>query len=175
MSRAKEICHLAIGAALYVALSATMKIPLIGHIQTDLGYVAFGAYLVMFGWQAAIVGVIGCLIESLVFSGWIPIGWMAGQTFIGIFCGAWYKFSNGRPNAYKILARIVATALGVFIGIGLIKTVIECGLYSISFEIKFAKNMIAFVADTVPMILGVFIGERLKKEFSERSDRCSDL
>ena len=165
MSKTKKICHLALGIALYVVLSATVKIPLVGHIQTDLGYVAFGAYLVIFGWQATIVGVIGCVIESLIFSGWFPIGWAAGQAFIGLMCGLWYRYSDRKPNPYKTVTRVAATMLAVFLGVGLIKTAIECGLYSIPFEIKFAKNSVAAVADAIPMVLGVFVGERLKKQF----------
>lgn len=165
MNKTKTICNLALGIALYVALSATVKIPLIGHIQTDLGYVAFGAYLVMFGWQAVVVGVFGCIIESLLFSGWFPIGWAVGQVFIGIMCGLWYKYTDKKPNAYKNITRVACTVLAVFIGVGLIKTIIECQLYSIPFEIKFAKDMIAFISDTIPMIFGVFIGERLKNQF----------
>lgn len=167
MNRTKKICHMALGIALYVVLAAAVKIPLIGHIQTDLGYIVFGAYLVIFGWQAAIVGVIGCIIESMIFSGWFPIGWAVGQAFIGIMCGAWYRYTDSKPQIYKNVTRISATFLTVFIGIAVIKTAIECQLYSILFEIKFAKNIIAFMADSVPMILGVFIGEKLKRRFME--------
>lgn len=165
MNNTKKICNLALGTALYVVLSATVKIPLIGHIQTDLGYVAFGSYLVMFGWKAAVVGVIGCIIESMLFSGWLPIGWAVGQAFIGIMCGLWYRYTDNKGTAYKNITRIACTVLAVFIGVAVIKTVIECQLYSIPLEAKFAKNTIAFIADAVPMILGVFIGEKLKNQF----------
>lgn len=164
MNRTKKICNLALGIALYVVLSATMKIPLVGHIQTDLGYIAFGAYLVMFGWQATVVGVIGCLIESLLFSGWLPIGWIVGQACIGVICGLWYKYSENKTGSYKAVTRIIVTIIAVFLGVALIKTFIECYLYSIPIEIKFVKNFIAFVSDVIPMVFGVFIGEKLKRK-----------
>lgn len=69
MNKTKTICTLGILSALFVALSATMKIPLIGHINTELGYIAFGAALVMFGYLGISVGVIGCIASSLIFSG----------------------------------------------------------------------------------------------------------
>lgn len=163
MNKTMKICNLALGIALYVALSATVKIPIIGHIQTDLGYIAFGAYLLMFGWQATIVGVAGCLIESLLFSGWFPVGWMVGQTCIGLICGIWYRYSSGKTNKYKNVTRIIVTVLAVFLGIALVKTFIECCLYSIPIKIKFMKDFIAFISDTIPMLFGVFIGEKLKK------------
>ena len=160
MSKTRKLCYLALGIALYVAMSASVKIPLVGHIQTDLVYIVFGAYCVLFGWQAVVVGVVGCLIESLIFSGWVPIGWMAGQIFIGLVCGLWYKYTENKVNSFKITTRIIVTVLAMFIGIGEIKTLIEVSLYSIPFGVKFAKNCIAFVADTIPMIIGMLIAEK---------------
>ena len=40
-----------IGIALYVVLGMMIKIPLIGHIQTDFGYVAYGTFLSLFGFR----------------------------------------------------------------------------------------------------------------------------
>lgn len=157
MNKTKTLVMLAVGIALYVVLGMTVKIPLISHIQTDLGYIAFGVMLVMFGWQACIVGVIGCMFESLLVSGWIPVGWMVGQLVIGIICGIAYKRTDNKT------LWIITTIVSVFIGVGLIKTLIECGLYGIPFAIKFMKNGIAVVADVIPMIIGLFVGERLNK------------
>lgn len=154
--KTKKIALLGIGIALYVVLGFTIKIPLISHIQTDLGYIAFGCLLYLLGWQACIVGVIGCLFESLIFSGWIPIGWMTGQLIIGIICGNIY--TKTKNTAIHIATTIIA----VFIGIALIKTAIECTLYGIPLIIKFPKNFIAFIADTIPMIIGYFIAKRLE-------------
>lgn len=164
MSNTKRITCLGVGIALYTVLGMSVNIPLIGHIQTDLGYVAFGAFLYLFGWSATIIGIIGCLFESLIVSGWIPIGWMAGQLAIGLICGIVYKRSDNK------IVHILTTILAVFIGIGLIKTVIECSLYGIPFEVKFAKDMVAFVADVIPMLIGLFIGYRLDKEARTRND-----
>lgn len=166
MSNTKKLCNLALGIAVYVVLAASVKVPLVGHIQTDLGYIAFGAYLVIFGWPAAIIGVLGCIIESAVYSGWFAIGWPLGQLFIGITCGLWYKYTDNKPTTFKNITRIIVTIVSVFIGVAVIKTVVEATIYSIPYSIKFAKNMIAFVADVIPMIIGMFIGERLKKSFN---------
>lgn len=164
----KDLCNIGIGTALYVVLSATVKIPLIGHIQTDLGYVAFGAYLSMFGILGTIVGALGCVIESALFSGWFPPGWLLGQIFIGIACGIVFKATDKlKSNKARIAIRIITAIISAFIGVGLIKTAVECYLYSIPFGVKFAKNFIAFVADAPPMILGVLIGNGLKKKLGK--------
>ena len=155
-SKTQTICYLGLGVALYFVLGSLAKLNLIGHIQVDLGYIAFGAYLVIFGIEGTVIGVIGCLLESLIYSGWFPAGWILGQLLIGIFCGFAFKAAHGK---YKWLVYIVSTVLSVFIGIAVVKTVVECYLYQISFAVKITKNIVAFVADLIPMLLGVAIGD----------------
>lgn len=96
----KDLCNLGIGIALYVALSATIKIPLIGHIQTDFGYIVFGLYCMTYGPYGAIFGACGCLLVSLIFSGWFPLGWIIGQIYIGIVSGLYFKLIVKNP--YKL-------------------------------------------------------------------------
>jgi uncharacterized membrane protein len=157
MKKIRLIAYLGVSIALYVVLGILIKIPLIGHIGTDLGYIAFGFTCFAFGWPAAIVGIVGCMFESLLVSGWIPIGWMIGQAVIGLMCGYFYNHSNNKT------LHIIITVIAIFIGVGLIKTGIECVLYQIPLVVKIPKNMIAFVADTVPMLVGLWIGYGYKK------------
>lgn len=170
--KTNKITMLGIGMALYVVLGFAIKIPLIAHIQTDLGYIAFGCFLYLIGWQACIVGVVGCLLESLIFSGWIPIGWMIGQLAIGLICGIVYKKTD------NILIHVATTIIAVFIGVAVVKTGIECVLYGIPLMVKFPKNLIAFVADVIPMITGYFVAKRLypyyEKAESEKMDEKSN-
>ena len=157
----KKITFLAIGIALYTVLGMSVKIPLIGHIQIDLGYVAYGAFLYLIGLPAVVVGVVGCILESLIVSGWFPVGWSIGQLFIGITCGIVYK-------KYKSdVLQIAVTIFSVFIGIGLIKTAIECSMFGIPWGVKFAKDMVAFVADVIPMYLGLILGHYLKPTYEK--------
>ena len=158
----KEITFNAIGIALYVVLGMTMKIPLIGHIGLDLGYVVFGCWLFLLGKSATVVGVIGCMLESLLISGWIPIGWMVGQTIIGLICGYCYFMNNGSrlfvPDRKAAIENMIITCFAILIGIGIVKTLIECALYNIPFEVKVVKNLVACAADSITMILGYKIG-----------------
>ena len=41
------------------------------------------------------------------------------------------------------------------------KTLIECKLYAIPFEIKIIKNLAAFAIDSITMIIGLYIGKRV--------------
>ena len=156
MSKTKHITYFGIAIALYVVLGMMVKIPLIGHIGTDLGYVVFGFCCYTFGWTALIIGVIGCIIESMLISGWIPIGWMLGQALIGAVCGLVYR------RNYNKIVDILVTVFSVFVGIVVIKTAVECTLYSIPVAVKMPKSITAFVADTVPMLIGLFIGYKYK-------------
>ena len=156
MNRTRKITYLGMGIALYVVLSMTIKMPLINQIKTDFGYLAFGAFLNLFGMEATIVGVAGCIIANSFVGSAFPPGWVAGQLFIGLFCGYLLKKYN------KMWLKVLICVAGVFIGIAAIKTVIECVLFAIPFEVKIIRNLVAFVADVIPMILGVFISSKMK-------------
>lgn len=156
MSQNKKVAYTAMLSALYVVLGMSMKIPLISHIQTDLGYFVFGVAVVILGPLGAVVGVVGCLLESQLINGWVPIGWMAGQLFIGVCCGLVFR---GRGLKKIDVFDVLFVALVVFCGVGAIKTMIECLLYHIPLLVKLPKNAIASVADTIPMVLGLFFAK----------------
>lgn len=110
----------------------------------------------------------GCIIESLIFNGWLPIGWAVGQLAIGLICGIAFKRIVKLKNVIlRYITYIIIISLAALVGVGLIKTVIECGLYSIPFQIKFAKNCIATVADIPPMIIGVIVAEIINKRIGK--------
>lgn len=168
MYKTKKITYLAMGIALYIVLSMAIKIPLISHIQTDFGYVAYGAFLSFFGLPAIIIGVAGCIIESLIFSGWFPIGWAIGQITIGLICGIFFKCIAKIDNVFlRYIAYILIISFSVFIGVGIIKTAIECVLYGIPFQIKIVKNCIATLADIPPMVIGVIVAEIINKRIGK--------
>lgn len=169
MKNTKYICAIGLGIALYVVLGFSLTIPLIGHIQSDLGYIAFGAFCMFFGPAGAIVGAAGCTIESLIFSGWFPIGWIVGQIFIGVSLGIVVNVTKRMKNSVRMAVCIIASVAFVFIGVGIIKTAIECNLYLIPFSVKFIKNSIAFAADSPPMVIGILLGDKLKSKFTMES------
>ena len=156
MNRTKKITYLGMGIALYVVLSMTVKIPLINQIKTDFGYLAFGAFVNLFGVEGTIVGVLGCIIANSFVGSAFPPGWVLGQIFIGVFCGLLLKKTD------KMWLKSVITVVAVFIGIGVIKTVVEVWLFQIPFEVKVIRNLVAFVADAIPMVIGVIISDKMK-------------
>ena len=161
MSKTKYITTTAIGIALYVALSMTAKIPLIGHISLDLGYIVLAVYCYHFGAvSGAIVGAVGCMFVSLIMTGMLPIGWMVGNAVIGYSCGVEFKTYKVRlrESSANCLFCFVMCTLGIFI----FKTVIECFLYSIPFAVKIPKNAVAALIDAFVMCIGVLIAPKIK-------------
>lgn len=70
MIKTKDICLTALGIALYVCVSMLIKIPVVGHISLDLGYIVLAVYCYTYGGiSGAIVGCCGCFLVSLIASG----------------------------------------------------------------------------------------------------------
>lgn len=151
MSNIKKITLTAVGIALYVVVSMFLKVPMIGHIALDLGYIVLAFYCMMFSpFSAGVVGAGGAFLVSLIASGWIAFGWPLGNLLIGAVCAYFYK--PDRP-----IKNVIVTVLSVFVGVLVIKTAIECPLYGIPILVKIPKNLVASIADCIVMSVGALI------------------
>ena len=156
--KTRQIAGIAILTALYCVLSAMMKIPFIGAISLDLGYIALTLGCALFGPWAAFIGAVGCGLESILFSPYgFSISWFIANFIIGLGCGITFKKTE------NIWIRIVAIIVFVAIGMLGAKTGIECYLYHIPFAIKIVKNAVAFGIDTITMLIGLGITQRVVK------------
>lgn len=158
MAKTRYITITAMGIALYAVLSMTAKIPLIGHISLDLGYIVLAIYCYHMGvGSGSIVGGAGCVIISMLTTGWFPTGWMIGNIVIAIICGAMYRRDGMNMS---VVHNIVTSILAVAVGILVLKTVIECALYGIPLAVKIPKNAVAFVTDAIVMSIGCVLAQR---------------
>lgn len=151
-----KLTSIAILTALYTVLSAMMKIPIIGAISLDLGYIALSIACLKHGKWGAFTGSVGCGIESILFSPYgFSISWFIANLIVGFGCG--YAFTHYKENWKRIIAILI------FVGIAMLgaKTLIECKLYGIPFEVKIIKNFAAFIIDSITMIIGLYIGKRV--------------
>lgn len=156
MNKTKKVCLTALGIALYVCVSMLIKIPVVGHISLDLGYIVLAVYCYIYGGvSGAIVGAGGCFLVSLIATGWIAIGWPLGNFLVGALCGAVYTRTKGKSKA--MLINTAVTVAAVFVGVAVIKTVVECALYSLPVAVKFAKNLVAFSMDAIVMCIGLYV------------------
>lgn len=153
----KRISLYGLGIALYVALSMTAKIPVIGHASLDLGYIVFAVYCYYCGSIAGmVIGSMGCMLVSLLTSGWFPPGWIIGNMIIGFIVGMVGKESNA-----STAKRIVVVFFAVFLGIFCAKTIIECALYSIPLAVKAPKSAVVFIMDAIVMSIGTWLAPRI--------------
>lgn len=156
--KTRQITGIAILTALYCVLSAMMKIPFIGAISLDLGYIALTLGCALFGPWAAFIGAVGCGLESILFSPYgFSISWFVANLIIGLGCGITFKKTK------NIWIRIAAIIGFVAIGMFGAKTGIECYLYHIPLVVKIVKNAVAFGVDTVTMLIGLGITQRVVK------------
>ena len=161
----KKVALIGILTALYVVMSLTLKIPIgIGNIQLDMGYVALTVACFTVGPWAAFVGGIGAAIESILFSAYgISYGWIAMNVVIGLILGFIFKISPRLSVQYEDMGmNIFLITLVVIIGVA-IKTIIECSLYSIPLAVKLPKLLMAFLIDTVVMVIGLFVVKPVNK------------
>lgn len=158
MNKTRKIAFLGLGIALYAVLSAFVIIPIINRIKLDLGYIVFGIYLNNLGIISSIVGVLGCIIGNLLKGGSLPIAWAIGQLFIGVSLG--YLL----PKTNNIYLKILYCLISTFIGIAVIKTIIEVLMYQFPIALKFSSNFVAYVADVIPLIIGVILSKKIKME-----------
>lgn len=157
MKNTTKITLTAVGIAMYVVLSMIAKIPVIAHISLDLGYIVLAVYCYHMGAVSGmIVGGAGCVLVSLLTTGWFPPGWFAGNLLIGLMCGVFY---HRRDGVVETMVNISITIAAVVIGILGIKTVIECALYGIPYAVKLPKNGVACVMDAAVMIAGVLFAQ----------------
>lgn len=158
----KKIAMLGVLTALYVVMSAFLKFTLFSNIMVDLGYIAFAFALCMFGMWGTVVGVLGCALESILFSAYgFSISWCAANLVIGLMLGANY------PTIKHTLVKYVLTVVAVAIGMLVVKTSIECALYGIPLAVKIPKNAVAFGVDTVVMLVGLGFYELIKKRIPQ--------
>lgn len=157
----KTMCLTALGIALYVVLSMTAKIPVIGHIGLDLGYVVLAIYAYRYGWvSGAVVGAAGCALVSLLTSGWFPPGWVLGNALIGIFCGNTYDHNDDNKS---FAVNVALSGFAVFLGIVVIKTAVECVMFDIPLAVKAPKNITAALIDIITMCVGVYIAPIIER------------
>ena len=154
----KQICINAIGIALFVVLTLCVQVPVFENYYICLGYIVMALYCYMFGpISGTVVGCTGTILYCVLTGGLNGMpGWALGNLVIGIMLGLACKMTNKMKNhapRYTILSAtiIISTAIGV-LGI---KSLMEVVLYAHPFWIRVAKNMPAFIADIVILIIGL--------------------
>lgn len=164
----RSITFLAMGIALFVVLSMCLRVPVFENYYLCLGYIVMSVYCWCFNWyDGAIIGALGvilyCIIGELGFNG-MP-GWALGNVFIGLIIGLTLKFIKNKVSnkaLQGIIIAIVAT-VATFIGIEVIKSIVDSFIVGQPFVVRFAKNFTSFISDVVVIVLSLPICIAIEK------------
>ena len=168
----QRITVLAVGIALFVALSLCLQVPVFENYYLCLGYVVMAVYCYSFGIMAGTIsGTLGVILYCLLINGLRGMpGWALGNVAIGLILGSAFRMTKklNQPilrTAINIAAIVIAVAAGIL----LIKSLTECLLYAQPMAVRIAKNVYAFVADIAVLIVSlpicVLLDGTVKKMF----------
>ena len=168
MNNTKKIAAIAVLTALYFVLSVLFKIPVVGNITLDLGYISLAVGAVFLGAvPASLIGGIGALLESALISHrGVSLGWILMNVIVGYFCGlVLNKASDDNRKVFWIKA-ISVVVLSMFAGV-IIKTLVDCALYDIALIAKIPSSTTAWILDSLVMLvigipLSLVLKSRLK-------------
>ena len=165
--KAKDITFLAAGIALFVVLSMCLRFPVFENYYLCLGYIVMTVYIWCFKWyEGAIIGFLGvilyCIIGGLGFNG-MP-GWSVGNIVIGLIIGVSLKYIQQlKSKTLQVILTAITAIVATFIGIELIKSLIDSFVVSQPFVVRFAKNMTSFVADAFVIVISLPICALIEK------------
>lgn len=176
--KTKWISVTAVGVALFVALALCLQVPVFENYYLCLGYIVMAIYCYFFGpVSAMIVGGLGVVFYCLLTNGLRGMpGWALGNLVIGLIvgqiCRATKNIDNqGLRQVLIAIAVVVSTAVAM-LGV---KSIVESLLYAQPFMVRVAKNIYAFVADAVVLIISfpicLAVKPVIRRLFPEISDQ----
>lgn len=157
-SATQRICLLAVGIALFVALSVCVQVPVFENYYLCLGYVVMAAYCYCFGALCgALTGALGAALYCVVINGLRGmIGWALGNIAIGAIIGVVFQATKRMKSAaLRTALNAVAVAAAAALGMLVVKSGAESLLYGQPFALRAAKNTCAFVADAITLLVSL--------------------
>ena len=162
----QRITLLAVGIALFVALSMCLQVPVFENYYLCLGYAVMAVYCYSFGTvSGTIAGTLGVVLYCLVINGLRGMpGWALGNIVIGIVIGTAFRVTKRMKNPVpRVMINAAAIVAGTALGILAVKSLTESILYAQPFVVRAGKNIYAFVADIVVLLASLPICMTLDK------------
>lgn len=161
----RKLCLTAMGTALFVVLTLCLQVPVFENYYLCLGYVVMMVFCFYFGLvSSTIVGTMGVVLYCLLTSGLRGMpGWAIGNIVIALSVSLACKCTTGlkkRWIRYLILMIVIVASTAVAI-LG-VKSLVEMLLYAQPFLLRVAKNVYAFFADVVVMVVSLPLCEKLE-------------
>ena len=154
----QRITLLAVGIALFVALSMCLQVPVFENYYLCLGYAVMAVYCYSFGTvSGTIAGTLGVVLYCLVINGLRGMpGWALGNIVIGIVIGTAFRVTKRMKNPVpRVMINAAAIVAGTALGILAVKSLTESILYAQPFVVRAGKNIYAFVADIVVLLVSL--------------------
>ena len=154
----KQITIGGIGIALFVVLSLCLQVPVFDNYYLCLGYIVMAVYCYSIGaLSGTVISTLGVVLYCFLINGLRGMpGWAIGNIAIGLIAGCSFKAARNMKN--KWIGRmicLVATIIGTAVGILLIKSGVESILYAQPIIVRMAKNITAFIADIVVLVISL--------------------
>ncbi len=163
---AARISLLAVGIALFAALSMCLQVPVFENYYLCLGYVVMAVYCYSFGTvDGTIAGTLGVILYCLLINGLRGMpGWALGNVVIGAVLGPAFGMMKKMDNALlRTVLNVAAIIAAVALGILVVKSFVEFLLYAQPMAVRIGKNVYAFVADLVVLIISLPVCMTLDK------------
>ena len=160
----KKVSLLGLGIALFVVLTMCLQVPIFENYYICLGYLVMAVYCCSVGvLSGTLVGTLGVVLYCLLTSGLRGMpGWVIGNIVIGIVSGLTFKYTRLMDNKYlRYFICGVAIVSSTFLGIFLLKSIVEMYLYSQPFLLRAANNIYAFIADVIVLLFAMPFCEML--------------
>ena len=162
----QRIALLAVGIALFVALSMCLQVPVFENYYLCLGYIVMAVYCYSFGTvNGTLSGTLGVVLYCLVINGLRGMpGWALGNVVMGITLGLTFRITKRMKNkTLGMVLNVAAIVVGTALGILIVKSLVESILYAQLMVVRIGKNVYAFVADIVVLIVSLPICAVLDK------------
>ena len=161
-----KMCVTAMGIALFVVLSYCVQVPVFENYYLCFGYVAMTVFCYYYGPISGMtVGVFGVFLYCLLISGLHGMpGWAIGNIVIGFIVGFTCKITS-KMKKQKLRHFFIGISIVFSVAIGMIgaKSIVETLLYAQPIILRVGKNLYAFVADVIVMLISLPICVSLKK------------
>ncbi len=167
----RDITFMGVGIALFVALSMCLRVPVFENYYLCLGYIVMTVYIWCYKWyEGAVIGFFGvilyCVVGGLGFNG--TPGWSVGNIVIGLILGVCLKqIRKVNSKTLQLILTAVAAVFAVFVGIEIVKSLIDSVVVAQPFIVRFGKNMTSFIADAFVIVISLPVCAAVEKQARE--------
>ena len=166
--KTRDITFIGIGIALFVVLSMCLRVPVFENYYLCLGYIVMTVYIWCFKWyEGAFIGFVGvilyCIVGDLGFNG-MP-GWALGNVVIGLIMGIVLKqIQKLESKTLQVILTAAAAIIATFIGIEIVKSLVDSFIVSQPFAVRFVKNTSSFIADAFVIVISLPVCALIEKQ-----------